>query len=1737
MTSDVNYRRYKLDPDTAITYPVKVLDSAEPRNRLYNTTAVDWNTPLDTEFPPADSGDCRRLQLVINLRRVSAVDTASDTAAVVSVVVQYQLRWKDHVDTNRTVDSIRYRMPFRRVPNVIAGAHQLPNSRGTEMHMRDVDTNEYVDSIVIRRSMLPLHSNANGPDITIVAEFRTDTIFGIEIVDTDTTFHIRRPHILKSSAFDFPSRNADTLTLADTNMRYMAIDTLGVTVWYHGNSSVAIRSISLVTPQTKHATSGYRDAHWASKMKDHVATMKSKLSAYHDSTGRTYKVLGFYMCDEFRIEHLLGMRYRLQLLDRRLTSEAGFGGPLFTGDNEHGEYGHQKLQGFPTKFPWMAGMSQPGFQDAAPYFAFGHQGNPDTSNPMPTPSMGLKNGYIRDAVVSNPLLSEAMVKTNFARSGYGTYGLPLDSAYRTGVAYQEFINSDRGPAAWFENIAFVMMYQTGDMFFAKRRDWWANFFYHMTPHYKVDANGRPYFEHTDKVPQTGEWVRLEHGSSLAMGCRGFMYDKWRYGYEKPPSTDSFDVLAFKGRQVFPTSDTSITNHTLHRSDAFLPGYICADSVAMAWDLDATVSVDSLIQSNHLGSDYLTDDDAYRIQSYNNLDTMSALMGIQRCMPGDSSQHVYVGRRSMLMESKWWHDLVTDTQSVFKNSIDKSNAYYFMRTRPVGWFGKGYKTLMNGDTSRLRSWVDAYKDSVHVYRWERTSPADTTLILREESSAQHLYDFFLMDTVEAGTTDTFCILAVTNRRTLPWLYNTSLPDSIEFMASYDFDTLSRHSRPDLRYKQIGARRIEIPFQYHLGGSSPYLLNIRSMIPRADSVWALDTTVSPTAHLSIDLRPGETRFLRIKCIRAADSIASGYLAYSTQNKLIAYPIAKSDSSGYTDSIRYHMVFHAREPKDSTRLNVWTVYYARSKPYHRSTVPGVDGIAWEPAIALSKKTYLSIIPTDNATGTRYNNHADSAGYYANLSSPVTALNDCSCGFPSIVVREVQANVPKVFVVYSCEDMWENSTARNEFFHVVENAFLDNSYIDTNVVAINGRSLVICRKNINHDGGTDTLKSLARFGTPVINASGDAKMYYAWSAYNVGIGAGIKTSTQPWFPAQAAITIVPTVTIMSGADTLAGGTAKYPSLNVYSNIAQQRTDATLVWQEGATHPHIRYTRLKPGAGSAIARSLPRFIEMSYDTSAPPSIPTDMVNNIAVVGAKESDALAELPVVVRSLQTDTMGMFIRDADGSPNTSFSYNHETVAWSEYITSQGRSRIRYNHFIDRTDTTPSQLHYWWTNTTYGSTASLFHPVLTNGLMKIDSLTWQGIVDDTLVTYDDSLHIIRGDVSDSSLVVNYCVLTPAQYDTMRVQRDAGNATYWTGLVQFPSIATQQIFLRRTPRPPSSSGLILHYNFLTASGAWPHLAMRMRENSPVGIPPIRRVLQYTNDSPPHLFASAEGFYKAPTFETPRDPVMRAGFDQQNTNVTVRAVLDDGTTISFHRYADSNLSTGYSGSVELVRQHQAIMSRTDVLVSDEFTVADVNEIDIISGGPLRQDIHLAVEECSSQLPSAAQLELADVNEAAPENEVHQRYYLTNGEQRCYRLKLFNAGTDPAVYREDLDIDPPAVNFSRAATSPGRAVDLHSMRSVNLSNASTLRVYPNPSHDVVSVIVDGIQTSESFGKNEHLQLEVVDAIGTVCMVAHVQRGEIVELRSLPTGTYVVAIRNEVGATSALISRGLFSVLR
>ncbi len=85
--SDVNNRRYKLAHDSALSYPVKVLDNVEPRYEIYCQRGINWSDPdsekyiekidsathdsvvtCDTIIAP-DSADCRRMYVVVNVRR------------------------------------------------------------------------------------------------------------------------------------------------------------------------------------------------------------------------------------------------------------------------------------------------------------------------------------------------------------------------------------------------------------------------------------------------------------------------------------------------------------------------------------------------------------------------------------------------------------------------------------------------------------------------------------------------------------------------------------------------------------------------------------------------------------------------------------------------------------------------------------------------------------------------------------------------------------------------------------------------------------------------------------------------------------------------------------------------------------------------------------------------------------------------------------------------------------------------------------------------------------------------------------------------------------------------------------------------------------------------------------------------------------------------------------------------------------------------------------------------------------------------------------------------------------------------------------------------------------------------------------------------------------------------------------------------------------------------------------
>lgn len=1790
--SDVNYRRYVLQAAyNPLIFPFTALDRVEPREVLTIQRRVNWEDPLGERFLASgngtgttiheDSTDMRRVVLAVNLRRLDPMDTVVDDSVVAKIFVPYHMRWKDQVDTNDRFSSATHYMPFRRVPYLTADStYNLPMGRGREVRTRPVDiSSEFFDAITITRRMLPLHSDPGDPDITIVAEFRTDTIWDIRVEDEDTLFGIdRRAHVLKTGRFDYPRSNVADATLynngdtAAINKRYGAIDSVGVRIDYHGRTSIAIRSASLLTPQTKSATSGAWDSTWATMMATHIDSMKSVLEDYEDTTGRTIRAVGFYLCDEYRIEHLLGMRYRLELLDRRLTTEAGYASEKILGGNVDTEFGAKKIHGFPSRFLWLAGLGQPDRQVRVPYLYMGREEGFNTAPSIPAPSVSIKLGYHSDLISRFGLSHETRIWSGYYPGNY-VHHLPFADSLKISPVFDAMIFAEVGPAGWVERELYRTVYGTGNYFFARRRYWWTNHFYHTDQHFAVDSAGRPYAAYSYKVPLTGEWVRLGHGMALMLGAKGFMYDKWRHGYPAPPIPDTLNLASLLDQRVYPAGSDSAVKQTGMTAKTYFPGPVAADSTARAWDTDTTVSADSLFRSSHIGTDYHHANDQTGIPLWMNLDTMAAYTGIGRLHPGSPGERFYIGHKSMQMESKWWHDLVTDTTTRFRRGTSISNAEIFMKTRPIGWFGHGYRQMTVGDSIRLRKWVDAFADSVRTFRWEMGTAGDTTLRRVLEPVGERLYDIVLMDTSEAAVSDDNCIIALMNRRSTPWLHNTTMTDSIEFISSYDFDTLTRNSRPDLRYQQLGSRRIVLPFDYTVDVTKPYLLHVRELRPDYDSMYTIDTILNWNSDLEIDFMPGQTRFFHVKRLQAIDTVGAGYLAYSTQNKMVVWPVLNATGTAYTDSLRYHAVYHRRDT-DPSRTGPWSVYYQRSRPYHRDSMPLVAGLDWEAPIRLSKVTMASTPSTDGFSRTRYYD-ADSTTYESHVDDSASANRDCCCGFPSLVIRETQPLHPKVFVVYACEDEWARLEHRDSYFHIVENAFPDAAVLNPGLLDVNGKSLVIATKSRGHDGGGDTLKSLALHGTPVINAAANNHMYYAWSASNAGIGIGLKRATDDWFPSPLFINEVPKEWVFWFPNPLyfleiAGDEPLYPSLNVYSNIAQGQTDATLVWQDGAANKHIRYTRLVPKITDnvliGIDRMLPHFVDMSFDSSVPPKLPIHGPAKIAIVGGASVNEEAELPVVVRSLQQDTMSMYIDDEYRDPTGIFSYNHESVAYGEWIPSTNMHRVRYNHFVDRQTPTKPELHYWWVGTTHGgNTLSLFHPVITNGLPRYDSLTWQGMVNDTLVTYNDSLHIFHGDLSDSALILNYSVLNKGAYLAHRGHKLNGDAVYWTGQAQFSALQTQQITLRRLPRVPAPPTTTYHYDFLRADGAWPHLSMRLREDWPRGIPSVRRILQYTATDAPSFIASAEQLYRETADNADLKealPVMSRGIERNGERLTVRAALGDGRNIELFPVYDSlhtAIPPGFGGSQAMTLLQASMTQPVATFVSQPFAVGNALEMKILSTGLLRQGLDISIEEVDlndeqssrrhganprAVAMSAVGLAFAMADDEKPERVDKARYVLTQGDGKLYRLRLTNEATNHDIYREDLDIAPDEEVFEKShELSNLSIIDLRARsRSITLSTDSRPQVFPNPSTGSVTIAFalsdDQLEHVAAPGSaTPQLFLDVTDALGNVIISTPVAQADALELSGLSTGAYVARLRSVSAPTISIQNGTTFVVVR
>ncbi len=1307
---------------------------------------------------------------------------------------------------------------------------------------------------------------------------------------------------------------------------------------------------------------------------------------------------------------------------------------------------------------------------------------------MPFRALNIKSGYRNEAPFDATFYPykakyhtdyETTGTTTLIPSGHPTenflrYGLPLGDSLWADSLYANLLHAANGGTVMgaFEHMLYSKVYLLQNLVFGRNHPKLAaNFFYIKEMYLGKNNLGYPYVNLFKIRPQSGEEVRLEIGAALAFGAKGLMYDKF---FDLPDSV-------YPNVWELSTPDTTL----------FIPGLV-TNRTSTDWDVASGITPDNVLSLNELGSDFIEPNHPWKITQCRNLADYAADMELGDAYPQPDSMRVYYGQKSMRIEVKKWHDLIRNP----------ATSELIWKMWPVAWIGTGYKRLTGGNMEELERWIDTSRSAVRMWKWTKAHTSDTSWSLVEEPDSLRLYDFVLLDTRDSvGPVTDSCILAVINRRTDPHVIDGAYADSIRVYTTYEFDSLVVGDAA-WTYRQLGARRIRIPFNFTQYQGKSILMEIHEIT--LDSTRRIDTVIAGTTDLDVSFKPGETRFFRIIRRPAADTAADGFLAFNTQNKLVAYPVPRYAGTGYTDSIRYHMVYHRKDP-DPIRTGVWTVFYKRSKPYLRDNMPNVAGLEWQEPIRLSRYTYLSRPRTNNTDSTQLFPGVEPM--FSDSTIDTVDFKDLSCGFPSIVVREDSAGHPRVHVVYACHDLWSENFA--EFMHIVENTFADVASLNPAQIEAGGKSLVVSRKGDAHDA--DSLTDLALWGTPVVNACANNRLYYAWNSLDQGLGVGVKAAGNSYFPTNAAIMALPRPTI----GTKTGGQPYHPTLNVYSNIARNHEHASVAWEENA---QIRYTRLRSDLSPlTIENYLPDIVGMRYSLPTAPPIPlVGSPDYIAIMSDTTTLAVNALPVLTRSLIPDSLVVTILDTTAGLDGSYEYQHESLAWQQYLTGPQRSQIRHRQFFDMPTVSPNgQLHYWYTGTTFSAAASLFHPAITQGVVRLDSLTWEGVVGSTLFTYNQYMHINNGNLSDSAIVLNYNVLTTSHYNELKIAADNNQGGYWQGAVRFSNLLTQQMMLRPfpgIPAPPSPP--TIHTEYLKEGGAWPHLAARQREDWPAGLQSVRRVLQSTTATNPTLLNSAEGFYRLTTetdsdtstdeesvFDPDAKPQVLAGFETSHGSACVTAVLDDGSQLQLYPDPDSLSPLTAFGPHSLV--------------SDPFSIGALRTMQILVAGTRREGVHLSIERFETALqPDPVALTMPSARMAREGLNDVCTTYLTEGGGHQYRLRLHYSGSDGYTYQEMIDISPSATSFQRVSPNePFMLVNLSKGTLHTTSPSSAMSALPNVTSDVVHLLF----TSGSNQKTDRLTIAAIDALGVRHVLFHdrYQSSIVMSVQHLVHGRYHV----------------------
>jgi len=794
--TDTNYRRFVLD--TALisgTMPVKVLDSCNPRTSLYAGVYRAGDSATD-------STDGTRMFLVINLRRLDWADATVDDSVVLRLQVRGNRFEPDSTDPLLKSDPVHFTFDSVTNPNGTA-IYTLRENRGRVLSKVSVGT-DTTNEVLITRRMLPSGANR---DITISAEFRTDSnhIFSYN-PDNDrwdkTNAQMKRVEFLKHGD---PGANAHN------------IDTITPVVWFYDKTSVAIQSISIVTPFTFHVVCGAYDEAFADVLQKGMQKITDARDYYANTVGSSQPLYieHLYGVDEFGTRDDLGMYYRSHLLNGFCNSETGY-------DGSHGHSNYttvnyrKRIHMMPFSMLWTGGLSFTGLMTPSPMFPYAD----NTYDNAPYQTLMLRQGYLHGQPsdsMRRPYAAsyETIGSTDYFRDDhpsipYEPFGSPLQAKFVPDSVYDRIMTKDGlvGVMGTWEKRLYTNFYKN-DWFFTKpTKPWITHCFYHYQTFLGWTSDSTvPYVHFETWRPQSGEEVRLELGSALAFGSKGYAYDKLQDEPSRehlPPSA----VVDMLGRHL----------NTKHR---IAPGLV-TNIYTHDWDTRPWFDSTNILQSDSLGGDYIPANHHWHFDEFMHRDSIAKAMQLNRCYGNDSTNRVYLGQKSIRCEMKKWHDLVMHPD--FNDVL--------FRMKPIAWYGKGYRKLIKGSMSDLTYWIDTTKSTMKMYQWTKAIPTDTVYTLSSEPADERFYDFVLLDirTDSSGLQDS-CVLAVINRRTAPGIIDGTRTDSIEVLSTYDFDQRVL-SDPNARYTQLGARRIVIPFNYTQNDTLPVNLRVRELSLESD-----------------------------------------------------------------------------------------------------------------------------------------------------------------------------------------------------------------------------------------------------------------------------------------------------------------------------------------------------------------------------------------------------------------------------------------------------------------------------------------------------------------------------------------------------------------------------------------------------------------------------------------------------------------------------------------------------------------------------------------------------------------------------------------------------------------------------------------------------------------------------------------------------------------------------------------